>query len=398
VSDLANRFATQFGPPGPAYLISAPGRVNLIGEHIDYAGLPVLPMAVQRQVRVLVRPRADRTVRVANRDPAFPQRTFTIAGSIDPFPVGDWGNYIKAAVQHVEQRHGPIGGFDALVDSALPVAAGLSSSSALVIATALAALAESRRDVPTLDLAEGLAVAEQYVGTHGGGMDQAISLGARKGAAAKIEFAPLRVTYVPVPGEWRFVVASSLVAAEKSGAVQAAYNSRRRDVETALALLVSDAARWPDITSYQEVVALPPAEIDAAISAIADATLRRRFRHVVREGVRVLQAEQAMQRSDMDVFGRLMCASHASLRDDFEVSRAELNVMVDIALEAGAVGARLTGAGFGGCIVALSDRGTADDVVSALRERYYGSRSVPDDLDNFLFVTEPSGGASVSEL
>ncbi len=299
MSDLANRFATQFGPPGPAYLISAPGRVNLIGEHIDYAGLPVLPMAVQRQVRVLVRPRADRTVRVANRDPAFPQRTFTIAGSIDPFPVGDWGNYIKAAVQHVEQRHGPIGGFDALVDSALPVAAGLSSSSALVIATALAALAESRRDVPTLDLAEGLAVAEQYVGTRGGGMDQAISLGARKGAAAKIEFAPLRVTYVPVPGEWRFVVASSLVAAEKSGAVQAAYNSRRRDVETALALLVSDAARWPDITSYQDVVALPPAEIDAAISSIADATLRRRFRHVVREGVRVLQAEQAMQRSDM---------------------------------------------------------------------------------------------------
>ena len=398
MSYLTLRFVDEFGPPGPTLLVSAPGRVNLIGEHIDYAGLPVLPMAVQRKVRVLVRPRTDRTVRVANHDPSFPPRTFAITSDIDPFPVGDWGNYIKAAVQHVEQRYGPIGGFDALVESALPVAAGLSSSSALVIATGLTALAVSRRDAPALELAEGLALAEQYVGTRGGGMDQAISLGAREGAAAKIEFAPLHLTYVPVPHEWRFVVASSLVAAEKSGAVQEAYNNRRRNVESALAVLVGDTTRWPGIASYRDIVPLPSDQIAAAISSISDETLRRRFRHVVREGARVLAAEQAMRRSDLEAFGELMCASHVSLRDDFEVSRAELNEMVDIAMEAGAAGARLTGAGFGGCIVALSDRGTAPDVVTALRKRYYASRSVPDDLDNLLFVTEPSGGASVSAL
>lgn len=398
MSDLTQRFVDQYGPPGPLYLVSAPGRVNLIGEHVDYAGLPVLPMAVQRRVQILVRPRADRTIRVANRDPAFPPRTFAIANEIEPFPIGDWGNYIKAAVQHVERRYGPVAGFDALIESALPVAAGLSSSSALVIATGLTALAVSRRDAPTLELAEGLALAEQYVGTRGGGMDQAISLGAREGAAAKIEFAPLHLSYVPVPHEWRFVVASSLVAAEKSGAVQEAYNDRRRDVESALAVLVSDATRWPGIDSYRDVVSLPSNDIDEAISSIPEGVLRRRFRHVVHEGARVLAAEQAMRRADMEVFGELMCASHVSLRDDFEVSRAELNEMVDIALEAGAVGARLTGAGFGGCIVALSNRATADQIVRALREQYYASRDVPGDLDDLLFVTEPSAGAGVTTL
>ncbi len=398
MSDLAQRFVAEFGPPGPAYRVSAPGRVNLIGEHIDYAGLPVLPMAVQRRVRIFVRPRADRTVRVANRDSAFAPRTFTIANEIEPFPTGDWGNYVKAAVQHVERRYGPITGFDALIDSALPVAAGLSSSSALVIATGLTALAVSRHEAPILDLAEGLALAEQYVGTRGGGMDQAISLGAKQGAAARIDFAPLHLTYVPVPHEWRFVVASSLVAAEKSGAVQEAYNNRRHDVESALALLVGDAGRWPGIDSYRDIVALPADEIDEAIASMPEGVLRRRFRHVVREGARVLAAEQAMRRSDMMLFGRLMCDSHTSLRDDFEVSRAELNQMVDIALEAGAAGARLTGAGFGGCIVALSDRVTADAIVNALRERYYASREVLGDLDDLLFVTEPSAGARVTHL
>lgn len=398
MNDLTQRFVDQFGPPGPAYLVSAPGRVNLIGEHIDYAGLPVLPMAVQRRVQILGRPRADRTVHVANRDPAFPPRTFAIANEIEPFPVGDWGNYVKAAVQHVERRYGPVAGFDALIESALPVAAGLSSSSALVIATGLTALAVSRREAPILDLAEGLALAEQYVGTRGGGMDQAISLGARQGAAARIDFAPLHLTYVPVPHEWRFVVASSLVAAEKSGAVQEAYNARRHDVESALAQLTADSGRWPDIDSYRDIVALPADAIDEAIASMPEGVLRRRFRHVVREGARVLAAEQAMRRSDMTLFGRLMCDSHTSLRDDFDVSRVELNQMVDIAMEAGAAGARLTGAGFGGCIVALSDRATADEIVRALQERYYASRDLPGDLHDLLFVTEPSAGASVTHL
>ena len=150
--------------------VRAPGRVNLIGEHIDYNGLSVLPMAIQRHVTLLVRPRTDRTVRVATTAAGLDPCEFPLADDIPSFPTGHWGNYVKAASQALEREQGPLAGFDAVIHSTVPVAAGLSSSSALVIGVALALLAANRRHWDPIPLAEAMALAERYTGTQGGGI------------------------------------------------------------------------------------------------------------------------------------------------------------------------------------------------------------------------------------
>ena len=181
----------------------APGRVNLIGEHTDYNGLPVFPMAVDRDIAAVFSPRKDRQIILANTDPGFSERSFEVQESIPPSSTGDWGNYCKAAVQglldYYRQKHRKADrfcGFEATYDGDIPVAAGMSSSSALVVLSALLFLASNDLDLYTtpsrrLELADLLARAEHYVGTQGGGMDQAISLMGRSGHAVKIDFFPL---------------------------------------------------------------------------------------------------------------------------------------------------------------------------------------------------------------
>ena len=185
----AEAFREQFGSD-PDRFVRAPGRVNLIGEHVDYAGLPVFPMALQYAVHIAVRPRDDRIVRVATSDPAYEPREFLLAPEIEPFTDGDWGNYVKAAAVGAAERYGAARGADLWIDSQVPVAAGLSSSSALVVAVLKSLLDVSGIDADPIELAEVAADSEQYVGTRGGGMDQAISVCAREGCAARIEFEP----------------------------------------------------------------------------------------------------------------------------------------------------------------------------------------------------------------
>jgi len=397
VTALEVLFRAAFGAP-PTLAVTAPGRVNLIGEHIDYAGLSVLPMALQHRVRALVRPRDDRTVRLANTDAAFGPREYRLDPDAPPWPSGDWGNYVKAATCHLERRHGLLRGFDAAFTSTLPIASGLSSSSALVVAGALGAAAAAGLEVGTLELAEELADAERYVGTRGGGMDQAICLGAVARSASRVEFTPLRLTPVPVPDEWRFLVASSLVQAEKSAGTREAYNARRHDAERALTVLAEQGEGGADRLSYRTLVAeAEPSRLAELAESIADPVLRRRFRHVVTEGARVGLAEAAMRRGDLPGFGALMAASHRSLRDDFEVSCAELDLLVEIAGAAGAAGARLTGAGFGGCVVILCHADRVRKVMLALTEQFYAGRCSSDVLEQVLFVAEPSAGASVTK-
>ncbi|NNK49530.1 MAG: galactokinase, partial [Gemmatimonadetes bacterium] len=183
--DLEATFRERY-QTSPTHLSRAPGRVNLIGEHIDYAGLPVFPMALQREVRIAFRPRDDGIVLAATSDESYAPCHFEIGAVIEPFEDGDWGNYLKAAAQGMATAYGVERGFDAVIDSSVPVAAGLSSSSALVIATALAAAGSNDFEPDPIELAELMAEAEQYVGTRGGGMDQAISAGARAGCAARV--------------------------------------------------------------------------------------------------------------------------------------------------------------------------------------------------------------------
>src|SRR5256886_8064273 len=212
--------------PGPMHVVRAPGRVNLIGEHIDYCGLPVFPMALRQSLHIAFHPRSDRETRLVNRDPRFAPSAFAVTESIPPAPAGDWGNYARAAAQALAQRFPDLRGVDALVESDLPIAAGLSSSSALLVAMALAIMHANGVSVPSLELMELLGRGERYVGTAGGGMDQAIILGARAGGASRIDFHPLRLTPTAVPGDWQFLVAWSLVHAEKSGGARQAYNER----------------------------------------------------------------------------------------------------------------------------------------------------------------------------
>jgi galactokinase len=359
-------------------------------------------MALQKEVVILFRPRDDDQVRFSNVDPEFPPRSFTLSPEIPKDGPGDWGNYLKAPCQALAGKLGHLRGFDALLTSTLPVASGLSSSSALVVAAARALLHANRIDIPVLELAEEMAAAERYTGTQGGGMDQAISLGAVEGHASRIEFDPLRLFETAVPPGWRFIVAHTLVRAEKSGGAQSAYNRRREECAEALAQMweVHVAKRSDSRTpTYSEIISsLPLEELLALAGQRLPATLLQRFRHVVTEAERVYEAEDAMGRGDLLTFGLLMDASHESLRGDYEVSSPALDQLVTLAREGGAAGARLTGAGFGGCMVALADESHADRVLNSLEEAYYRDRGLGTALGQALFRVEPSGGASVEEF
>jgi galactokinase len=412
-SHMQAEFARYFGGPSPTHAVRAPGRVNLIGEHTDYNGLPVFPMAIQRSVRILLRPRRDALVRLANVDPRFERRELAIANEITPFPAGDWGNYAKAAARALAQRSGLHRGFEGVVGGDIPSAAGLSSSSALVVASALALLAANESALDRIELMELCARAERYVGTQSGGMDQAICLGGVAGHAVVIEFEPLRLRPTPIPSDWRFVIANSLVEAKKSGGAQESYNARVRECREALRLLGLDRrgkeliaglpAHAPEHTMrFADLVARFPTGrlIEVADAALAD-PWRRRFRHVVSEGARVEDARAAMLEGDLDAFARLMNASHASLRDDYETSCAELDLLVEIALESGASGARLTGAGFGGCIVALCRATHLERLLAGIERDFFLARGIDAEAarrKGDLLVAEACEGAQILEV
>jgi galactokinase len=387
-------------------------------------------MAIGRHVRLLVRPRQDTRVRIASLSAGFGAREFQLGPDIPPYPVGDWGNYVKAAVQALARTHEGLHGFDAALDSTLPVAAGLSSSSALVIGVALTLLGANGRSWDPVALAEEMAKAERYTGTQGGGMDQAICAGAVEGTASRVDFAPLRITPVPVPTDWRFVVAHSLSRAEKSGGAQATYNRRtvecREAVERVARHLAdgrtggradrrtggradrrtggpadgrTDGPADGEAVSYRGLLAASSAsELVEIGGRVLEGDLLKRFRHVVTEADRVRRAEEALRAADLGTFGTLLTASHVSLRDDYEVSSAALDELVGIAERAGAVGARLTGAGMGGCIIAAARAADVEGVLDRLRREFYAKRPESEPLGDHLFLADPAGGAAVSPV
>ncbi len=396
---LRGAFVECYDSTEPNRMVTAPGRINLIGEHIDYNGLSVFPMALDRKISMVFRARKRPGVRVCNLDSRYPPIEFEISASIEPYDVGQWGNYLKAAAQGLTLVNPGLIGFDAVVHSDIPVAAGLSSSSALVVATAFALIETSDMAVERDKLMNLLADAERYVGTRGGGMDQAICISAKEGHATRVSFDPIRLTHTRIPEDWLFVVANSLVTAEKSGAARAAYNERTRECREALVLVAGELGMMDEVDSYPRLLATVQVEqILLAAESALHGSLAKRFMHVVSEGVRVRRAEKAMRDSDIETFGRLMSESHRSLRDDFEVSGPELNELVEIAVKSGAEGARLTGAGFGGCVIALCTADTVDGVKTALESEFYAIHRVPADLGDSLFVARPGGGARVVEL
>ena len=362
---LRRIFSERFGDP--SRIARAPGRVNLIGEHTDYNGLPVFPMALDREAAIAFRSRSDHRVVLHNFEERFPSVEFELAAAVEADQPGAWGNYPRAAGQALWAELGPLTGIEGVVGSTVPVAAGLSSSSALVVATAVALLAANERSVEPRRLMDLLAAGERYVGVQGGGMDQAISVGGRAGHALRIDFRPIRLTPVPVPADWVFLVASTGIEAAKAAGARDAYNTRVAECREALARFSATYLGGTPPGDYQELLGrIAPDEAVLLADGALSGHLLQRFRHVVTEGHRVDLAQQAMERGDLEEFGQLMRASHRSLRNDYEVSSPELDRLVEVAEGAGAAGARLTGAGFGGCIVALASTERAEPVEQAL--------------------------------
>ncbi len=364
-------------------MVSVPGRVNLIGEHIDYHDLPVLPMALQRHVRVAYRPRKDRRIRAVSR--TFGEREFEWDGPLTPSESGDWVNYVKAAAQAIDEKWKTSVGIDAAVSSDLPPAAGLSSSSALLVAFTLALLAANRIKASFEELMEVLPEGEYFVGTRGGGMDHAAVLAPEPGCALLVHFAPVSVESIPVPKDWAFLVAHSMVKAEKSGEVREQYNSRRTATTQALAKL--------GFKSYGEAVTGHSFEQLKSLAAEKlDGDELRGFLHVTGESCRVGAAVDAMLEGDAEAFGELLNASHESMRYLLRISCPEIDELVEAARESGAFGARLTGGGFGGCAVIACHVSNRDRVAEGIVQRFYAKREGFDPSTHLIFA-EPSAGA-----
>jgi galactokinase len=362
-------------PHSDVRVVRVPGRVNLIGEHIDYHNLPVLPIAIQRSIRVEFSARDDRRIHSASA--GFEPREFEWTAQLEPSEAGDWANYVKAAAQAVGDRWGLGRGIDATVESDLPPAAGLSSSSALLTAFTLALLEANGIKATFEELMDVLPEAEYFVGTRGGGMDHAAVLASRAGHALRVGFAPLTAESVPIPEDWSFLIAHSLTSAEKSGGAREHYNSRRVAGTRALEHL--------GLNSYAE------ASVSQS-TALVDDDERRAFHHVTSEAARVYAAVQAMREDDAATFGRLLNESHVSMRDDLRISCDALDELVQKAQDAGAVGARLTGAGFGGCAILFCLKPDRERLRDAIIERFYASRTAFDPHKH-LIIAEPSAGA-----
>jgi galactokinase len=410
------------GCRGPTVVARAPGRANLLGEHTDYNGLPVLPFAIERDVLVAGCAATDGQIAIASSDARYPPRRYTPAGPIPPFPAGDWGNYAKASTQALLDAGVtlPPGGLTLRVDGTIPAAAGVSSSSALVVALALAQLALAGVPFDALALAELLARGERYVGVLSGGMDQAAILLGRLGHVLRLDFFPLRCRPVAVPADVAFVVAHSLEDAAKSGRARGLYNQRVVECRLACAVLAARLQRplahlgelpsgdvldlLPDLRSRAEVMRdarLTDAEFARLVPAtvtLADPdrfVLRRRVRHVLGEAARVSDGEGALAAGDLSAVGRLLDTSHASGATDYESSTPAADALVGVARQGGALGARLMGAGFGGAVLALVERERTDALLATLDDRFYRARGAGPEA---RFVAAPSAGASVARV
>ena len=370
-------------------LFAAPGRVNLIGEHTDYNDGFVLPMAIDRGTVVAVAPRDDRKLRV---------RSLTLGTSaeidLDATPRRrrrDWLDYVEGVARTVEARlagtgRGRLRGADVALDSDVPAGAGLSSSAALEVSLALALLGASNASLGPEEVARaGQAAEHEYVGTQCGIMDQMIAALGKRDHALLIDCRSLAATLVSVDfSDAAIVIADTKV---KHSLSSSAYNERRAECERAVALL---QRAYPEVRALRDVT---PEQLAREEERLPE-PVRRRARHVVTENARTVAAAEALRRGALEEAGKLMYASHRSLRDDYEVSCEELDRLVAVAEELdGVLGARMTGGGFGGCTVTLVRKDAVARVTTSLEEAFRASFGRAPEL----FVTGAcDGGREVS--
>lgn len=352
---VADVFSRRLGRP-PEVVTCAPGRVNLIGEHLDYNGGRCLPTALPHACYVAAAVRDDRLLTVASR-----QADDDVAVSLDrlrPRSVTGWAAYVAGVAWAFGEAGLPLTGLDLVVDSRVPVGSGLSSSAALTCSVGLAlAVLAGLPDTPEVRrtlLAACVRAEQEMAGAPTGGMDQAVALFAEPDHALLLDFGQDTRRQVPWRPETEDLALLVVDTRVRHALTSGEYGARRAECEA--------AARALGVEKL--------ADADAGRLADLDPTLRRRARHVLAEDARVGEAVTALEGTDPAALGPLLDASHASLRDDFEVSCAELDVAVDSCREHGALGARMTGGGFGGSAVALVPAGRVDDVTAAVTDAF----------------------------
>ena len=359
LEDLHRTFQLMFG--SKARFFRAPGRVNLIGEHTDYNDGFVLPIAINRETIVGGSARDDRTVSVCSMD-VNEQFEFDLDQSV-PSAAGNWLNYVKGVAQSLEQGGSKLRGANLLIKSDVPIGAGLSSSAALEISVGFALLNLSDVAVDRLQLAKAGQKAEHdYVGARVGIMDQLAATFGQRGTALLIDCRSLETTPIPFnhPGI-SVVVCDTNVKHELSSSE---YNLRRQQCEQGVEIL---RERLPNIRALRDVTI----EDFLHYESILPEPILRRCRHVITENARTLKAAQYLRDGNLEKMGQLMYESHQSLRDDYEVSCHELNVLTNIALHnEGVIGARMTGGGFGGCTVNLVHSDNIEDFSDTILREY----------------------------
>lgn len=372
-AQIETDFLARFGT-APTVIVRAPGRVNLIGEHTDYNDGFVLPMAIDRAIVIALRPRPDRRLVLHALDYAQ-----SAAFDLDRLEKGEtgWAEYVKGVAWALTAEGFPLSGWEGVLAGDIPRGAGLSSSAALELAAARAFAAVSDLPWDPARMARLAQKAEnEWVGVRCGIMDQMASAVARAGHALFLDCRSLAYEHIPLPAGVSILV---LDTATRRGLVDSAYNERRRQCESAAQTLGVPALRDVDETTL------------ARRAADLDEVTLRRARHVVSENERVLQAIAAMRRGDAPALGRLLDLSHASLRDNFEVSSPALDQIVTLARrEPGCLGARMTGAGFGGCAVALVEASRAHRVAQEVLRAYRQQTG----LEAQAYLCAASDGAS----
>jgi galactokinase len=371
LTDLRQSFSRQF----PAHKISprifrAPGRTNLIGEHTDYNDGFVLPAAIDRVTYLAIAPRHDLILSIHSEH--FNE---TIQFNLDEknaAPRKHWSDYVRGITILLQNSGILVQGADILIRSDLPLGAGLSSSASLEVATAIALLAQANRELPKSEIAQLCQRAEnEFVGAHVGIMDQFVSCFGQSNHAIFLDCRSLAHEAVPLPTNIRLIMCNTMV---KHEIASGAYNDRRAECDDAVTLL---AKVIPNIRALRDVT---PDQLQQHSNLLPD-LLYRRARHVVTENARVLAARDALINNDLEPLGALMQRSHASLRDDYEVSCNELDVMVNLANNfPGCLGARMTGGGFGGCTINLVLTDQVEDFAIHIREGYQGATGIAPEI------------------
>jgi N-acetylgalactosamine kinase len=453
---IAERFFHEFGE-WPTFFARAPGRVNIIGEHIDYSGYPVLPMALERDTVMAIRVSSEPIIKLKNcQKTKFPERIIDLCPKLQE--EHDWSNYFiagyKAVIDLFEDRKG----MEIMVQGDVPQAAGLSSSASLTVCSAVGTLyANSGKrisykeflpenhpraqdmlsdyyiasdKVTKADLADRVTRQERLVGIACGGMDQAISLLAEFGSASLIEFNPIRISSVPLPQGCTFLIANSLTPSAKVLTQAFRYNKRVVECKIAIALIslyknlqttpktlkelqeiCGNLEEMPEIIEnsipslvytteqLENIFNCPLIDIvkdipysELVLSNNKEYKPRQRALHTYSEVKRVYEfREICLQDSDPLRLGQLMNESHESCKDLYECSSDELDSLVNLARQAGALGARLTGAGWGGCCVCLIKNETIEGLMKSLQVFYENNPTITD--DTVMFLSKPSRGA-----